>query len=61
MTPVRHFYVDNLVWNTAGTLAAANALKGALYPAGSVVQLIPGEVMVKRSVGFNQPPATGIF
>ncbi len=27
MIPVRHFYVDNLLGNTAGTLAAANAPK----------------------------------
>jgi hypothetical protein len=57
MTPVRHFYVDNLLGNVAGTLAAANAAKGAIYPAGSVVQLVPTEAMVKREAGFN--PATG--
>lgn len=57
MTPVRHFYVDNLLGNIAGTLAAANAPKGAVYPAGSVVQLVPTEAMVKREAGFN--PATG--
>lgn len=57
MTPVRHFYVDNLLGNKAGTLAAANAPKGAIYPAGSVVQLVPTEVMVKREAGFS--PATG--
>lgn len=55
MTPVRHFYIDNLLGNTAGTLAAANAPKGAIYPPGSVVQLIPGEVMVKREAGFSPP------
>lgn len=57
MTPVRHFYVDNLLGNLEGTLAAANAPKGAIYPPGSVVQLVPGEVMVKREAGFS--PATG--
>jgi hypothetical protein len=57
MTPVRHFFVDNLTGDIAGTLAAANAPKGALYPAGSVVQLVPTEVMVKRETGFS--PATG--
>ena len=41
----------------AGTLAAANAPNGAVYPAGSVVQLVPTEVMVKREAGFS--PATG--
>ena len=57
MTPVRHFYVDNLLGNKEGTLAAANAPKGAIYPPGSVVQLVPSEVMVKREAGFS--PATG--
>lgn len=57
MTPVRHFYVDNLLGNLDGTLAAANAPKGAIYPPGSVVQLVPSEVMVKREAGFS--PATG--
>lgn len=57
MSPVRQFYVDNLLDNMAGTLAAANAPRGAVYPAGSVVQLVPTEAMVKREAGFN--PATG--
>lgn len=57
MTPVRHFYVDNLLGNLEGTLAAANAPKGAIYPPGSVVQLVPSEIMVKREAGFS--PATG--
>jgi len=57
MDPVRHFYVDNLLGNKDGTLAAANAAKGAVYPPGSVVQLVPTEVMVKREQGFS--PATG--
>jgi hypothetical protein len=53
MTPVRQFYVDNLRGNLAATVAAANASAGAVYPPGSVVQLIPGEAMVKRDKGFN--------
>jgi len=57
MTPVRQFYVDNLLGDTAGTLAAANAPNGAIYPPGSVVQLVPTEAMVKRETGFS--PATG--
>jgi hypothetical protein len=57
MTPVRHFYVDNLLGDISATLAAANAPKGAPYPAGSVVQLVPTEAMVKREPGFS--PATG--
>ena len=57
MTPVRHFYVDNVLGNIDATLAAANAPDGAIYPTGSVVQLVPTEVMVKREPGTF--PATG--
>ncbi len=53
MTPVRGFYVANLNGNLKGTLAAANTATGAVYPPGSVVQLVPTEVMVKREPGFN--------
>src|SRR5271166_2458551 len=53
MTPVRQFYVDNLQGNLDATLAAANSTPGAVYPPGSVIQLIPGEAMVKRDKGFN--------
>jgi len=53
MTPVRGFFVDNLKGDLKGTVAAANAPNGAPYPPGSVVQLVPGEVMVKREKGFN--------
>jgi hypothetical protein len=53
MTPVRGFYVDNLQGDLKGTVAAANSANGAVYPPGSVVQLVPTEVMVKRDAGFN--------
>jgi hypothetical protein len=53
MTPVRQFYVDNLRGDVAATVAAANSSTGAVYPPGSVIQLIPGEAMVKRDQGFN--------
>lgn len=56
MTHVRHFYVDNLAGDLQGTIAAANAKDGAVYPPGSVVQLVPGEAMVKGDRGSN--PAT---
>jgi len=56
MTPVRQFYVDNLRGDVAATVAAANSPNGAVYPPGSLIQLIPGEAMVKREKGFN--PAT---
>jgi hypothetical protein len=53
MTAVREFFVDNLGGDLDATLAAANAKTGAVYPPGSVVQLIPGEAMVKRDAGFS--------
>ena len=56
MTHVRHFYVDNLEGDLQGTIAAANAPNGAVYPPGSVVQLVPGEAMVKLDRGAS--PAT---
>jgi hypothetical protein len=56
MTKVRGFYVDNLKGDLEGTLAIANSETGGVYPAGSVVQLVPGEVMIKHEAGFS--PAT---
>src|SRR4029078_4695281 len=53
MTHVRQFYVDNLLGNLDATLAVANSATGGTYPPGSVIQLVPGEAMVKRDKGFN--------
>jgi hypothetical protein len=53
MTHVRQFYVDNLLGNLNATLAVANSATGATYPAGTIIQLIPTEAMVKRDRGFN--------
>lgn len=53
MTPVRGFFVDNIAGNLEGTLAVANSPDGGVYPPGSVVQLFPNEVMVKRENGYN--------
>src|SRR4029077_7747017 len=52
MTPVRHFYVDNLLGNAEATVAVATAGKGD-YPEGSVLQLMPNEVIIKQQRGFN--------
>jgi hypothetical protein len=52
MTPVRHFYVDNLLGNLQGTVAVAEKGRGD-YPEGSVVQLVPTEVMIKQQKGYN--------
>ncbi|WP_417910115.1 hypothetical protein [Candidatus Electronema sp. PJ] len=54
MKKVRGLHLDNLLGDLEGTLAAANAVNGGvMYPPGSVVQIVPGEAMVKREKGFN--------
>jgi hypothetical protein len=53
MTHIGHFYVDNLVGNLDGTVRVAESATGGVYPVGSVLQLVPTEVMVKREKGFN--------
>jgi len=53
MHAVRGFYVDNLIeGKLQDTVAVAEAESGE-YPPGSVVQLVPGEVMVKHPAGFS--------
>ena len=56
MTAVRGFFVDNLLGNLDATVTAAQSPDGAIYPTGSVVQLVPTEVMVKQTPGTS--PAT---
>jgi len=53
MTAVRHFFVDNLLGDLAATVAVAESTDGGVYPPGSVVQLVPTEVMVKHDAGWN--------
>ena len=53
MTRVGHFYVDNLAGNLKGTVQIAQSGRPGIYPVGSVLQLVPTEVMVKREKGFN--------
>lgn len=53
MAPVRGFFVDNLYGRLDETLKVARNPKGGVYPPGSVVQLVPTEVMVKREPGFS--------
>jgi hypothetical protein len=53
MTHIGHFYVDNLIGNLDGTVRVAESTSGGVYPVGSVLQLVPTEVMVKREKGFN--------
>jgi hypothetical protein len=53
LKPVRGFFVGNLVGQLSATLKVAQSKTGGVYPAGSVVQLVPTEVMVKQPPGFN--------
>jgi hypothetical protein len=53
MTPVRGFFVDNLLGDLQATLAVANSATGGTWPTGSVVQLVPTEVMVKQPAGTS--------
>ena len=53
MTPIRHFFVDNLMGDLEATIAVAESTDGGVYPPGSVVQLVPTEVMVKHPPGWN--------
>jgi len=53
MTKVRGLYLDNLLGNIKATLTVAKSDNGGVYPVGSVVQLVPTEVMVKRNKDFN--------
>lgn len=52
MVSVKHFYVDNLSGRLDETVAVAEAGQGD-YPEGSVVQLVPNEVMIKQQKGFS--------
>ncbi|NNC78457.1 MAG: hypothetical protein HKN77_10870 [Woeseiaceae bacterium] len=53
MTAVRHFFVDNLLGNDEETIAVAASTDGGTYPPGTVLQLVPTEVMVKHRPGWN--------
>ncbi len=52
-TKVRGFRLKRLVGDEAEALAVANSATGGVYPAGTVIQLVPTEAMVKREKGFS--------
>lgn len=47
------FFVDNLLGDLDDTLAVANSSSGGTYPPGSLLTLVPNEVMVKHQEGWN--------
>ncbi len=53
MTQVGEFFVSNLLGDLDATVAVASSSEGGTYPAGSMVSLIPSEVMVKHREGWN--------
>jgi hypothetical protein len=53
MTQVGEFFVSNLLGNLDETVAVAGSETGGKYPVGSMVSLIPSEVMVKHQEGWN--------
>jgi hypothetical protein len=53
MQQIRGMYVGNMLGNIDATIAVANSEEGGVYPPGTVVQIVPGEAMVKREAGFN--------
>lgn len=52
-TPIRRFYITNKLGRLDETLAVANSAEGGIYPPGTVIQLVPGEAMVKRRPGWS--------
>jgi hypothetical protein len=53
MQAVRGIYIGNLLGNIDATQAVANSEEGGIYPPGTIIQIVPGEAMVKREQGFN--------
>jgi hypothetical protein len=50
------FFVDNLLGDLDATLEVAASSAGGAFPAGSLLSLVPNEVMIKHREGWN--PAT---
>lgn len=48
------FFVDNMLGDIDATVAVANSETGGEYPVGSLVSLIPTEVMIKHREGWNE-------
>jgi len=47
------YYFTNLRGNMVAARQVANSPVGGTFPPGTVVQILPGEAMVKRAVGWN--------
>jgi hypothetical protein len=53
-TELGAYFVDNVLGNIDETLAIANSPDGGEFPAGSVISLVPSEVMIKHEAGWNE-------
>lgn len=53
MTPVRGYFVANVLGHLDEAIQVAEDSDGGVYPVGTVIQLIPQEAMVKRAPGFD--------
>lgn len=53
-TKIDHSYYSNSNGHLEETLQVARDPKGKEFPVGTVVQLFPGEAMVKRHKGFSE-------
>ncbi|MEX2132019.1 MAG: hypothetical protein WD772_11080, partial [Pseudohongiellaceae bacterium] len=51
------YYVDNLLGDINATLSVATSATGGKFPPGSVVSMVPNEVMIKHQEGWN--PVSG--
>jgi hypothetical protein len=53
MTPVRGFFVDNLLGDLEATVAVAESPAGKTYPPGTLIQVIPTTALVKHQPGHS--------
>ena len=53
-TELGAYFVDNILGDLEATLDVANSETGGEFPAGSVISLVPSEVMVKHQLGWNE-------
>lgn len=45
--------ITNLLGDVDASVAVAESPSGGVYPPGTLIQLFPGEAMLKREVGWN--------
>jgi hypothetical protein len=54
--PISKNSIYSIEWlgGSIATLAIANSETSGEYPAGSVISLVPNEVMIKHDAGWNE-------